>query len=177
MKYFFLIWASLCLFLSSCDKVDELTNFTVDFEQEGILPASTVVNVPVDIVTPPIETNHEQTYSDYNTAVDLIESVKLNKIHLTIKSPEGGNFDFLKSAEIYLKSDGLETIKIASVSDVPDGLTELELDVDSDADLKPYYESGEITTELKAETDKVITEDHTIQCLIQIKIDAKILGV
>ncbi len=177
MKLYFLITASFCIAFSSCNKIDELTNFTVDFEQEATIPASTVVDLPIDIISPPMETKYEETYSEYNTAVDLIESVKLNQIKISLKAPEGGNFDYLKSAELYLMAEGLETIKLAGVTDVPEGLTELELDVDSDADLKAYYESGEITSQIKAETDQLISEEQTINTFIQIKIDAKILGV
>ncbi len=171
-----LLPAVLILLLSSCNKLDELTQFTVSFENQGTIPATTVVNVPIDITTPPIETNYESTYENNNTSADLIESVKLHACTLSILSPEGSNFDFLKSIKVYLIAEGLDDVLIANIPDVPDGLTELEVEVD-DHDLKPYLEAKEIKLHLQAETDKVISQDHEVNAVVELLVDAKILGV
>lgn len=171
-----IIFAALVFGIYSCSKLDELTHFKVNLEQQVTIPATTVVSVPLDITTPAIETNYELAYSNNNTSIDLIESVKLNSMSMTVKSPSGSNFDYLSSLRLYLVADGLDRVMFASATDIPDGLSELDMTIE-DIDFKPYFESGSFRIQIKAETDKVISQSQEIDLLMQIGIDAKILGV
>ncbi len=176
MKYIFLILLSTSLLLYSCDKLDEYTQFNIDLEENVNIPASTVVNIPLDIISPDIETNYEEIYQDNNTSLDLIESVSLSDLKITINAPKNGNFDFVKSFEFYLSAEGQDRVLLAEVQDLPDGVTELSPEI-SDVDLKPYIESESVKFQLKVVTDKVLSTDHELHVYIQALVDAKILGV
>lgn len=50
MKKYFLFFALVALFVS-CDKLDELTKFEMDYDQRVVIPSSTGVDLPFDIFT------------------------------------------------------------------------------------------------------------------------------
>lgn len=157
MKNFILI-ISLSVFAltNSCKKVDELTKFDMDYNATVVIPSSVGVNLPFDVFTPPVASNSQATFEVNDTRKDLIEEIILKKLELRIDSPNGGDFSFLESIEIYINAQDLSELKVAWYHNVPasQGNT-LEI-FTTDADLKEYIKKDDFTLRVKTVTDEVI---------------------
>ena len=178
MKNLLLIAFSLIsLSWFSCKKVQELTQFDMDYSTEFQIKSSIGFNLPFTIATPDIKTNSESEFSIKDTKKDLIEKITLKSLSLSITNPTNGNFDFLKSVEIYIKADGLDPVLIASKTNIQDGSgNKISLDV-TQTDIKEYIKKDKFGLEVKSVTDKLITKDHTLKVDAVFFVDAKVLGL
>lgn len=162
--------------ISSCDKVDELTKFDLEYNSKVVVPGATGINLPFDMLTPDMETNSESKFAVNDTRKDLIEEIKLTKLQMDITAPIDADFSFLKSIEVYISAEGLEEMLIAE-QEVDDNAGSI-LDVDVlDIDLKEYIKKDEFNLRLETVTDEVINEDHEIDVNSTFFVDAKILGI
>tara|TARA_R110001592_G_scaffold230062_4_gene486793 strand:- start:9699 stop:10253 length:555 start_codon:yes stop_codon:yes gene_type:complete len=169
----------LCVFILfvSCDKLDELTKFDMEYSQRATIPSSTGVNLPFDIFTPEMETNSESTFAVNDTRKDLIEEITLTELELIIVSPDTADFSFLNSIEIYISADGLGEILIASLDEVPEEAGNRITLNTSDADLKEYIKKDEFSLRLNTVTDELMSTDHELDVNSTFFVDAKILGL
>lgn len=62
----------LALGLSSCEVVDKLTQFEMEYMQSFTLAAGTPLDVPFELITPSIETEYQAVYSQYDTRPDKV---------------------------------------------------------------------------------------------------------
>jgi len=169
----------ICLFalITSCDKLDELTKFDMEYSQRATIPSSAGIDLPFDVFTPEMETNSESTFEVNDTRKDLIEEIKLTELEMVIISPDGADFSFLNSIEVYISADGLEEIKIAYLEEVPDDAgSVITLDT-ADTDLKEYIKSDEFSLRLNTVTDELMSTDHELEVNSTFFVDAKILGL
>jgi hypothetical protein len=169
----------ICLFalIISCDKLDELTKFDMEYSQRATIPSTAGIDLPFDVFTPEMETNSESTFEVNDTRKDLIEEIKLTELEMVIISPDGADFSFLNSIEVYISADGLEEIKIAYLEEVPeDAGSVITLDT-SDTDLKEYIKSDEFSLRLNTVTDELMSSDHELEVNSTFFVDAKILGL
>lgn len=162
--------------LASCNKLDELTKFNMDYNTQVTIPSTTGINLPFDVLTPDTETNSESTFASNDTRKDLIEEIKLTVLQLDITAPTEADFSFLESIEVFIAAEGLEEVKIASKTMVPEAVSTLDLEV-SDIDLKEYIKKDTYTLRLNTVTDEVMSEDHEIEVKSTFFVDAKILGL
>lgn len=161
----------------SCDKIDELTKFDIDYKQSITIPSSTVFTAPFSILTPDTETNSESSFESNNTRKDLIEEIKLTKLNLTVTSPSDGNLQFLKSVTIFIEAEDLEETKIAWKEDISEPVGNyLELEV-SNEDLKEYIKKASYKLKVNTITRSTLKEDHDIEINTTFFVDAKILGI
>jgi len=167
----------LILIASSCNKLEKLTQFQMQYTTSVVIPSSTGINLPINLFTPDIESNAESTFSLNNTRKDLIQEIKLTKLDLNISSPPNGNFGFLKSIAIFISAEGLSEIEIASKDNIPDnGGSFLSLDT-KDVNLKEYITKDQFKLKLNTTTDQIINSDHHIDVQLTLFVDAKILGI
>lgn len=178
MKYLsWLLLAASPVLLGSCKKLSNLTKFNVTYTTESTIQAGVATFLPFDVMTPSVTTESSSEFEGHNTAKNLIQSVKLNRLQLTITSPDGRTFDFLKNIEIYISSEGNEEVLLAQKDNIPDTQgAQLELDAGS-AELKKYIMSDAFSLRLKVTTDKVINQDIKIKIASTFKIDANVLGL
>jgi hypothetical protein len=174
---FYISGLSLFIFFGGCKKLDQLTEFNMDYTTSVIIPASNVIGLPLDLTSPESTTNSQSTFANNNTQTDHIQEVHLTKMTITVSSPSGVDLSFLKSVELYVKADGLDEKEIAWNNDVPDNVgTTLSLNVTGD-DLKDYIKKDKISIRIKAVTDKETYSDYTIDIYSLFKVNAKILGI
>lgn len=172
------IWILLVIGLfASCKKKNKLTQFTMSYAQTVVIPSSTGVNLPFNIFTPDMTTNSESTFEVNNTRKDLIQEIKLTKLDLLITSPSNGNFQFLKSVEIYISASGLQEVMIAKKDNIPSDIGNyINLDC-LNSDLKEYIKKDQFKLRLNTVTDQIITSDYEIALNSKFLVDAKILGL
>ena len=176
MKIKVLIICTICLIFLGCKKVDELTQFNMEFSESVVVPASTGANLPFNLFASDVETNSEATFEVNDTRKDLIEKILLTSSEIVLTSPSNADFSFLESISIFLSAEGLSEIKISWKENVAgDGLTTLKLDV-TNADLKEYIKKDAFTLRLNTVTDEVLTSDHHFDVNSIFFVDAKVLG-
>lgn len=177
MKFVKALLLSTIVFITSCSKLDELTQFNLTYNVEVVIPSGTPVNLPFNLMSPDITTNSNSTFSSNNTSKDLIEEINLIQLTLELTSPANGNLNFLKDIELFINAQDLPEKKVAWKYDIQnDGVMILYLDTSSD-DLQDYIKKDEMTLSIKTTTDEVITQDHTLIATSIFYVDAKILGI
>lgn len=172
------IYLALFIFIvfSACDKVDEFTQFTMDYRTEVTIQSSIGVDVPVTLMTPDIQSNAESEFAVNDTRKDLVEEIRLQESVLTITQPDDGDFSFLKSIHLYIHAEGLENQLIASKENIPEEVgAVLELEI-NDVDLQSYIKKDEFTLQMETVTDEIISRDHVIELYSEFWVDAKVLG-
>lgn len=176
MKTLLLPLLAVSLMMVSCDKLHQLTQFTVTDQFDTKISAGLATMLPTDIATPPVTSNAEKELSANNSHINMIESAKLKAMDLTIIDPIGVNFDFLKDLELFISADGVPEKRIAYVFNVPDTVgSSLPLNCD-DVELQAYIKKGTYTVRMRVTTDKLLNKDITIRINSKFRIDAKILG-
>jgi hypothetical protein len=176
MKKHFALFLLISISLFGCKKLDKFTKFNLEYNESVSIPATLGVNLPFNIYTPDVSSNSEASFSANNTRKDLIEEIKLTQLDLTITSPTNGNFNFLKTIEVYISADGLSELKIASKENIPNTmLTNLALDI-SNVDLKEYLKKDKFKLRLYTTKDQAVTNDYQINVHSKFFVDAKILG-
>lgn len=177
MKNNLLLLCLSFLLITNCDVIDELTHFDIDLQTNYSLAPTTLIDTPFNFNTPDVTTESESSFENNNTHRDLIESIKLKKIKLTIDSPSDGNFNFLKEMHVYINAEGVDEVEIANIFDLENtDLNTLELDV-LGQELKEYIKKDSYNLRVKTVTDETISETHEITIDTKFRVDAKILGL
>ena len=163
--------------LQSCSVIDELTKFDLDYQTNYSIASTTIINTPFSFNTPDVTTDSESSFENNNTQKDLVESIKLKRIKLTIQTPENGNFNFLKEINVYINAEGVEEIEIANIYGLENTNSNfLELDV-LGQELKAFIKKDSYNLRIETVTDETISETHDIIIDTKFRVDAKILGV
>lgn len=147
--------------------VNDSTTTTV----KSVIP----INLPYDIPVGQINSTNTQEYQNNNTAPDLIESVNLDKLTVTITSPADEDFSFLKSIHIYIKkSDDSDKVEIAYADNIDPNAHSITL-TPTDANLVPYLKESSYKVDTKVEIKKVLTRDVDLRIDLKFKVTAKLL--
>ena len=174
MKKQVLIFGCIILGILGCKEIDKLTKFNMRFNETIIIPSSTGINLPFNILTPDLETNSASTFAINNTRKDLVQEIKLTKLDLTVTSPANADFSFLKSISVFISADGLSETKIAWKDNVPsDAGTILNLEV-TGVDLKEYIKKDKFALRLNTVTDELLTSDYHIDATSVFFVNAKV---
>lgn len=136
-----------------CKKIKDLLRFDIDYSTSFTIPGNQTIlsGLLPPIFSPEVSANSEQTFKNEGTSANLVKEIKIKKVVLTITSPNGQTFQFLKSVTVYIaKGDGSAVKKIAFKNPVPNNVgNSLELDVDNSVLLDEY---------IKADKFKIKTE-------------------
>ena len=121
----------ICLLplLFSCkktkDDIKELLDipFSFSMKNDFTLPkiAGNEVNVPdsiISIKSPNIINTIPDEFKKNNANIDKVKSISIEGVELTIKTPAGKTFAFMKSIELYIGADGIPETLIASKTDI-----------------------------------------------------------
>ncbi|MGB1017855.1 MAG: hypothetical protein ACPGVH_02195 [Chitinophagales bacterium] len=172
-----LIIGILLISMVSCNKLDKLTQFNIDYKETVTVPGNTIISLPFDLDDQELETNSSTSFENNNSNKDLVEKATLTKMQLDHKSPSSGDLSFIESISIFLEADGLPEIKIAWKDVVPENVGKtLDLDL-TDADLKDYVKKDDLRIRINSVIDEALSQDQVIDINTSIFIDAKILGL
>lgn len=163
--------------LSSCNAIDELTKFDLNYQTNYSVASTTIINTPFNLFTPDVTTQSESSFENNNTHKDLIESIKLKKIRFTIDAPGDGNFNFFKEIHVFINAEDIEEVEIANIFGLEDTNSNiLDLDI-LGQELKAFIKKDSFNLRIETVTDQTISETHDITIDTKIRVDAKILGV
>ena len=103
---------------------------------------------------------------------EQVVSARLTALNLTIKAPDGANFDWLDSVSFSVAADGESTERVASKT-VDNGQVAIACDRD-DVDLGPFIRSPRMS--ITTEADAIHPpQDTTVQIDLNFSITAEIL--
>lgn len=147
----------------SCQDLNKLLQFDMPFEEQVTIPAFTLINQPFDLTTPQIPTNYKNSFDEKGTSKELIESILLKKLTLSLLSPQSGDLDFLKNLEIFILAANLPESKVAwkDVGTMA-GVKLLQLEL-GDSNLKNYITSDWFSLRLHSLNDQDVTVDQVIK--------------
>ena len=170
-----LVLVCFALAFAACKKANKLTQFNMEYNETAVIPASTGINLPFNILAPDVESNSEATFEANDTRKDLIEEINLSKLDITVTSPASEDFSFLKSISIFISGSGAAETKIAWLDNVPSNSgSVLNLNV-SDIDLKEFIKGDSFSLRLNTVTDEVLTSDYHIKMHSTFFVDAKLI--
>ncbi|WP_242921313.1 hypothetical protein [Pontibacter liquoris] len=156
---------------TSCDKIEDLLTFYINHDESIKIESSFPVGALVPLTPVTVTTNSNEEFKNNKTRAELVKNVTLSKLALTVTDPQGENFNFLKSIEIYISSDAKGETKIAYLNEVPQNATSLEL-TSTNAKLDEYLKSDTYTIRTKAALAKPVSSDITIKAAMRFKVTA-----
>ncbi|MEA1874069.1 MAG: hypothetical protein U9N51_06540 [Bacteroidota bacterium] len=171
-----IVFIAFAFFATQCKKIDEFTQFDMDYQTSVTIPSTVGVNLPFDVWTPEVTTNSESQFAVHDTRKDKVEEIILTSTILSVTSPDGGDFAFLNDIYVYLNADNLPEVGIAWKENIPDNAgSEIDLNT-SDENLEAYIKQDSIQFRVETVTDRVITQEYDIQIDAVFWVDAKVLG-
>ena len=166
---------SMMLLTVSCEEVNELTKFDIEYDKSFTVETTFGVETPISISTPDITTNSEEKFSGNDTKKDLVEEIVMKELVLTLQSPSDSDLSFLKNLTLYIDAEGMEETEIASRENIPDDIgSKIEMET-TNADLKEYIFKDSFSLRTKVTTDETISEDHEINAAMVFTVDAEVL--
>jgi hypothetical protein len=161
---------------TSCKLIDRLTQFNLSYETDFTIPAFAAINLPFIVNTPDVTTNSELVFANNNTSANRLEEVRLREAHVVVKSPEGRNFNFLKSIEVSINAEGLPQKRVAYKYDhTNDNSTSITLVVD-DVELKEYLKKDKFTISSSVVADELLTENVVVTIHTKFFVDARLIN-
>ena len=156
----------VCLnFFLGCKKIDELTEFDLEYSTEITIPASGLsINQPITLNTPEIPTNGSSKFTENNTTKNLIDEIKLTRFNISVVTPSGANLDFMNSLEIFIAAGNISETMFAKKVPVPPGSAFVSMDLEGQ-NLKDYIFEDKFKMRLRLVPDQVLSAD------VKIKID------
>ena len=138
MRKVLTIISAIILTLSSCKKIDKLTNFYMENSVAITISSSDFASLNADIWSYEAENNITELCSNNKTNEESIKSISLNRFTIYISSPDSQTFDFIQSLEVFVNASGIEEKKIAWVqNNSKTEVKKLVLNI-SDDDIKDY---------------------------------------
>lgn len=158
-----------------CEVLDRITQFNLPLEFKVVVPSALNIGLPVDVLTPDIESNASARFDTEGTRADLVESATLTEMTLELVSPSGEDFSFLEELDVYISADGVGEELMASSGQIPvNAGTTLSLDC-TDLDLKAYILAETFNVRIRTVTDELTTEDVEVEVDCVFRINAELL--
>ncbi len=165
------------LVLGACKALDKLTQFNLEYRTTYDYPANLPPFETDSLQTPEIVTNADREFAINNTHKNLIESVLLKQLTVTVKSPANQSFSFLRSVQVYISAQGLPSKLVAYKYDIGnDAGKVLNLEL-MDVDLKDYVKKDKINLHITSYTDELVRSNTSVEVYAKFFVDAKILGI
>ena len=187
MKRFTLFICLISLF-ASCkktkDDVKELLDIPFsfsmknDFTLPGIGGEVTVKDTAISIKSPYVTNTIPDEFKKNNANIEKIKSISIEGVELTIKTPAGQTFAFMKSVEIYLGADGIGETLVASksgINTISPAPTTLSLDTKG-ANIAPYVKNPTYYIRTKTSIVKTYKDDILLGSEIKLKAVANALN-
>ena len=174
MKYIVASSLVIILLLASCGALKHVT-FYQNFNESVTVPSLKLTNATDTFVTPSIPTNVESQLKANNTSPDLVQSVELQTMALTITAPPGQTFAALKDVRVFLLTDSLPAVEIANKYNISGTSDTLNMNVD-DVQLKPYLLSNSFQMKFIATNNTATTTTMTVNVFLRFQFQANLLA-
>jgi hypothetical protein len=155
-----LLFSAVLAGTGSCKKINEATEFSMDYSTSLAVPAgSVVVSTTQDFLSSEIETGSASKFSSEGTSRDLIDEIRMTKFVITADS---GNLDYLRSISIYVRGNGLSDVLVAQQSNIPAGSTSVQAQM-TQANIKEHIFKETIRYRATITFNTGSTKDHNLK--------------
>ncbi len=162
----------LSIFAASCEQIENLLTFEIEDTIEFTIPSSTVINSPISIPTPPIQSSSTQTFENNNTNASLVKNVSLKDLNLKILKPETKTFRFIQSIEIYISAEDVEEVLLASKYNIPENVGNTLILDTSGEKLDNYIKKGQYDIRTVVQVKEIPGQDVTVDAKMVFKVTA-----
>lgn len=157
--------------LGSCNEVEDLLTFHFNDRTTLVVASASPLNLPLEIPTPTVTSNSQQQYENNNTHAGLVRDVKLEELKLTLTSPDGKTFSFLREIRIFISAEGENEIQLASLENISSTTNILSL-IPSTQKLDAYAKSSTYSLRTEVMTDETLVQDVEIQVDLKFRVTA-----
>lgn len=161
----------LALFVSSCSAVDDLLSFTISNQASIKIKSTSPINLPSEIITPDVTTNSSTEFANNKTKANLVKDVKLRSLQLTIDSPSGKTFTFLKSIHLYISTTNSDEIELAYQDNINSSMNTIDL-ICTDKRLDQYIKADSYKIRTQVTLKETLTQDVTVKAAMKFKVTA-----
>ncbi|MEZ0131322.1 hypothetical protein AB9T88_16740 [Flavobacterium sp. LBUM151] len=161
----------LPLFFTSCDAIDDLLSFTISNETSIQIKSTSPINLPTEVVTPDVTTNSSSEFKNNKTEAGLVKDVKLKSLNLSITSPDGKTFAFLKSIHLYISTTDSDEIELAYLDDINSTTNMIEL-MSTNARLDRYIKADKYKIRTQVTLKETLTKDVTVKADMKFRVTA-----
>lgn len=166
------IFIVLSIIAASCEQIENLLTFEIEDSIEFTIPSATVINSPISVPTPPIQSSSTQTFENNNTKASLVKNVSLKELNLKIIDPETKTFKFIKSIEIYISAEDVAEVLLASKYDIPEDVgNTLMLDTSGEK-LDDFIKKGQYDIRTVVQVKEIPGQDVTVNAKMVYKVTA-----
>ena len=162
---------ALLTLLGSCKKIDQLLTFYIEDSQSIKIAGTFPIGQVIPLTPIAVPTRSDEKFKNENTSADLVKDVKLDRLTLTITDPSAENFDFLQSISLYISTNQSDRILLASLDNVPTGVSSIQL-TPTGQKLDKYVKASSYTLSTEAKIRKPISRDITIRSDSRFKVTA-----
>jgi hypothetical protein len=148
----------------------------MDENFQATIPSSSPVDLPFTIYTTEQTTNSELEFESNDTRKDKIQQIVLEKLIITITSPQGEDFSFLNNLEIFLSSTNQAEEKVAYLNEVSENIEDELICKVVGQDLQKFVKDDKYKVRLVTVTDEIITQDIDVNIYINFFVDAKLIN-
>jgi hypothetical protein len=154
-----------------------LDRITVTIEERTSVPgASLPEQLLGDLGFPgfaDFDITESRTFQNEGYTANDIDKVFTRSFELRVVEPAGQTFDFLSSIRFTARAEGLPDLDFAWLDPIPEGASQLELEVDDDADLQSYVVAPEMSIDTVA-SGRRPSQATTIEARIAFDVEIKI---
>lgn len=175
-KIFLSLLVASTVFFTACEQDGLSVSFDLNYDNDFTIESALITDIgtPVDVSSPPVNTNSSETFTANNTQLDKLEKAELTNLTLTITAPDGQTFSFLNEVKVYIKGQGMSEELVASKTNVDVTSNTLVMDVES-TDVAAHIKSGEFSLRANITTDELVNEDVEVAAASTFKVTAKAL--
>lgn len=155
-------------FMAACEGI--FNNVEFEFDSD-----STIFTLEKDKVRPgefvmagqAMPSDLQKQAEENGIKVPNLTSLKVAKVVLEIASPDSLNLNFnaLQEVALSMHAEGLDTVEFATITDIPDSVSTLELET-TDKELLPYLEQTEVQVFMRGVADGELEQDTDIRTII-----------
>ena len=149
----------LTAMMTSCDDLS-LINYDMDFATAAlVIPATSNADTSYIIESGMIDPKDEMEKN--GVSADLIKKATIKSVTIMLQSPATSNFNWAKSAKVYIMAEGQPETEVAGVTEVGQDMTQIEIN-GIDLELTDYLKGGAFSFKLEATNDEIIPVDHEV---------------
>ena len=149
----------LLAFMSSCDDLS-LINYDLNFATVAMTIDATE-NPDTSYILESGLIDPKGELEKNGVSSDLIKKATIKSVTINLESPSTGNFNWVKSAKVFIIGENSPEKEVATVSEVLDDQKSIEIS-GIDLELTDYIKGGKFSFKLEAMNDEIIPVDHEV---------------
>lgn len=177
MKHIIILFPILLAFTgckkTNPDDIYEYEEARVEYVEKFSMSFPSIIgfNIPWIINIPTVGATFNDKYKSNNPYLHLVEDVKPKQVKVTLISPVGKDFSFIKNKKVFIKTSTSPEILMARVDNLPDNVGNVMYMVPENILLDDYM-TDEMEMRIEIDADKSLLQQ--VDVLIELTVDAKV---